>query len=182
MELIVKSSRASPSQYVAFRAGTGDWTPAPSSISILGPTSFSNIWLIGLISIPIVAQFTKEIISNEMKKNTIIPVLYSARNHSNSFRNVIRNSIFPITGVLCFNVGISILLFEGVNSIFSYISFGSISFIKLGMDIRKNSYPSPLFDHLIPSILLFLSVSGFILLGLGLYDYKLKKTAISKKK
>ncbi len=106
-------------------------------------------------------------------KNTIMPVLYSARINSNLFRNVIRNSIFPITGVLCFNVSISILLFEGINTLFSYNSFGSLSFISLGRDIRMNYYPSSLFVLLIPSFLLFLIMSGLVLLGLGYYDYKL---------
>ena len=84
-------------------------------------------------------------------------------------------------GVLCLNVGLSILLFEGFNTLISNISFGGPSFISLGEEIRRSSYPSSLFDLLIPSFLLFLIVAGFMLLGLGLYDYKLKKKTISKK-
>jgi ABC-type dipeptide/oligopeptide/nickel transport system permease component len=153
-------------------------------IGIIEVVNFRVIWIIGLISIPIVAHFTQEIISNEMKKISIKPVLSSAKIHCNSLRKMRHNLLFPILGVLCLNVCFSIFLYEGLNSLFHYV-FLDPSYISLGRSIATSrslvfGYPIPSSPFLlfIPSFLLFLIVCGFMLLGLGLYDYKLKKKTI----
>jgi len=148
---------------------------------IIEVVNFRVIWIIGIISIPIVAHYTEEIISNEMEKNSIKPVLSSAKINSTSLRNMRHNLLFPILGVLCLNVCFSIFLYEGYNSLFRYI-FLDPSYISLGRSIATSrslvfGYPIPSSPFLlfIPSFLLFLIVCGFMLLGLGLYDYKRKK-------
>ncbi len=153
-------------------------------INIIGIANSSVIWIIGLISIPIVAHFTDEIISSEMRKNSIIPALYGPKIQKNTFKNIKPNLILPIIGLLCFSVCFSIFLYEGYNTVFEFLD---PSFNSLGRDIHmcRNTifsieYRTSLFTLLIPSFLLFLIMSGFMLLGLGLYDYKLNKKEISK--
>ncbi len=148
-------------------------------IDIIGIANSSVIWIIGLISIPIVTHFTEEIISNEMKKNSIKPALFGEKNQNNSFKNIKHKIILPITGLLCFNVSFSIFLYEGYVTVFEFLD---PSFISLGRAIHMCRYtiftrvdPPSLFILLIPSFLLFLIMSGFILLGLSLFDYKRKK-------
>ena len=158
-------------------------------IIIIEIANFRVIWIIGLISIPIVAHFTEEIISNEMNKNSIKPALFTAKNQNNqrnSFINIKHNLIFPIVGVLCLNVSFSILLYEGYNSLHRFV-FLDPSFISLGrnivmarFEVFSYSNPSSPFLLIIPAFWLFLIVCGFMLLGLGLYDYKRKKKIISK--
>ncbi len=153
-------------------------------IDIIGTADFNMIWIIGLTSIPIITHISAEIISNEMKKNNIYPMLENGKNPSNSFRNIIKNLIFPISGVLCLNIGLSIILFEGYPTTF-LMDFFDPSFVYLGKDIRymwlEFSDTTAFLLLLISVFLLFLIVAGFILLGLGLFDYKFKKTIISKK-
>jgi ABC-type dipeptide/oligopeptide/nickel transport system permease component len=152
-------------------------------VQTIGTADFNIIWIIGLIGIPIITQISAEIILNEMKKNKFNPVLVNGKNPSNSFRNIIRDLIFPIIGVFSLNIGMSIILFEGYN-VSSFLDFLDPSFFQLGSILRtmRTGFddPTQFLLAFTSGFLLFLIVSGFLLLGLGLYDYKLKKKSIPK--
>ncbi len=147
-------------------------------IDKIGIADFNIIWILGLISIPIVTHITAEIISSEMKKENIEPAFANGKNQSSSFSNIRRNLIFPITGVLCLNIGLSIILFEGYNTVHGP-DFFDPSYTMIGEMLRSMrtnfNDTSAFFLLLIPMFLLILIVSGFIFLGLGLYNYNLKK-------
>ncbi len=124
-------------------------------------------WILGLVNIPIATLFTQQAVSYEMKRGDIYPLKFSKKNGK---KILIRlpNIILSILGVGCLITGLIILTFETIN----YLGFRDPTTITLGDDINVAEYKISIAPWAVfwPAFCLYITVLGFIMLGIGLKE------------
>ena len=138
-----------------------------SIVSIVGNDDLNFYWIYGLISLPITILFTQQAISYEMKKGEILPRDFTKSN-GRKILNRLPNIILSIIGVGCLVMGLAILSFESLN----WLGIGDPSVIIIGSDLniarsRMTSAPWALFW---PVSWIYITVLGFIMVGIGLKE------------
>ena len=138
-----------------------------SIIQIVGSDIRDLYWMNGLISVPIAILFTQQAISYEMNKGAIIPREFTKSN-GKKILNQLPNIILSIIGVGCLVMGLTIIIFEGMN----YMGFGDWSVIGLGTDINigRSRLTTAPWASFWPAFWIYITVLGFIMFGSGLKE------------
>jgi peptide/nickel transport system permease protein len=138
-----------------------------SIVSVAGNDFSDFYWIYGLISLPIATLFTQQALSFEMKKGAIIPRDFTKPN-GRKIVNRLPNIILSILGVGCLLMGLTILIFEGMD----YLGVGDYSVIGLGTDINigRSRLTTAPWATFWPAFWIFIVVLGFIMLGSGLKE------------
>jgi len=136
-------------------------------LSIIGPNIGKFYWILGLVNIPIATLLTQQVISYEMKKGDIIPSDFSKTN-GKKILSRLPNIISSILGVGCLLIGLTIILFEGLN----FMGVGDPMIASLGYDINigQSKLTIAPWATFWPAFWIFIIVLSFIILGMGLKE------------
>ena len=143
-------------------------------ITIWGKDFTILVLIYGIIGIPFFARIVRTSVTKEKELPYIdAGRVAGAKNHRILFRHILPNCIQPIIVNTSFNIARNILSL----SILAFLRTGGISWIEWGYDIAimiNYIYEAP-WAAFFPTIMIFLSVLGFLLLGDSLSEIGLLK-------
>lgn len=141
-------------------------------ITILGKSFYILLIIYSLIGMPYFARLVRTSILKEKE----LPYVTSgkvagAKSLRIIFRHILPNSTLPIIVAVSFNIGRNILSL----AVLGFLRYGGTGWIEWGFDIARainNFYKAP-WAVLYPSLMISLSVIGFLLIGDSLSDFRL---------
>ena len=138
-------------------------------LAILGPSFFYIVIILGAIGIPFYSRLVRSSVLKEKELNYIAAAKISgANNWRIMFRHILPNAIQPIIISMSFDIGRLIISLV----ILSFLGFSDPMFINWGSDIslaRGHIWDAP-WASFWPSVMILLSVIGFMIVGDGLRD------------